>query len=138
MIAFSAGILVKVVVNTPLLHLFGGHGAVLGTILGYLVSNSIMLYCIVKFAKFKIGETAKTVFLITIYSAAMSAVVMALKAILTWLIPGQTYMESLLIVVICGAVGGLVYLLFVLTSGLASHILGDRIQRLPILGKLVK
>ena len=64
----------------------------------------------------------------------MSAVVMALKSILTWLIPGQTYMESLLIVVICGAVGGLVYLLFVLTSGLASHILGDRIQRLPILG----
>ncbi|MDL2418441.1 polysaccharide biosynthesis C-terminal domain-containing protein [Bacillus shihchuchen] len=106
MIAFSAGILVKVVVNTPLLHLFGGHGAVLGTILGYLVSNVIMLYCIVKFAKFKIGETAKTVFLITIYSAAMSAVVMALKAILTWLIPGQSYIESLLIVVICGAAGG--------------------------------
>ena len=64
MIAFSAGILVKVVVNTPLLHLFGGHGAVLGTILGYLVSNSIMLYCIVKFAKFKIGETAKQYFLL--------------------------------------------------------------------------
>ncbi|MGR5908133.1 hypothetical protein ACT7DL_19165 [Bacillus paranthracis] len=52
-------------------------------------------------------ETAKTIFLITIYSAAMSAVVMALKSILTWLIPGQTYMESLLIVVICGAVEGL-------------------------------
>ncbi|OON42259.1 polysaccharide biosynthesis protein, partial [Klebsiella pneumoniae] len=98
----------------------------------------IMLYCIVKFAKFKMGETVKTVFLITIYSAAMSAVVMALKAILTWLIPGQSYMESLLIVVICGAVGGIVYLLFVLTSGLASHILGDKIQRLPVLGKLIK
>ncbi|TKI84050.1 polysaccharide biosynthesis protein, partial [Bacillus wiedmannii] len=55
-----------------------------------------------------------------------------------WLIPGQSYMESLLIVVICGAVGGIVYLLFVLTSGLASHILGDRIQRLPVLGKLIK
>ena len=63
----------------------------------------------------------------------MSAVVMALKAILTWLIPGQSYIESLLIVVICGF-AGIVYLLFVLTSGLASHILGDRIQRLPILG----
>ncbi|AIM05695.1 polysaccharide biosynthesis family protein [Bacillus anthracis] len=138
MIAFSVGILVKVLVNTPLLHLFGGHGAVLGTILGYLISNSIMLYCIVKFAKFKMGETVKTVFLITIYSAAMSAVVMALKAILTWLIPGQSYMESLLIVVICGAVGGIVYLLFILTSGLASHILGDKIQRSPILGKLIK
>ncbi|MED3382805.1 polysaccharide biosynthesis protein [Bacillus tropicus] len=138
MIAFSAGILVKVVVNTPLLHLFGGHGAVLGTILGYLVSNIIMLYCIVKFAKFKIDETAKTVFLITIYSAAMSAVVMALKVILTWLIPGQSYIESLLIVVICGAAGGIVYLLFVLTSGLASHILGDKIQQLPVLGKLIK
>ncbi|ENQ3112129.1 polysaccharide biosynthesis protein [Bacillus cereus] len=137
-IAFSAGILVKVVVNTPLLHLFGGHGAVLGTILGYLVSNIIMLYCIVKFAKFKIDETAKTVFLITIYSAAMSAVVMALKVILTWLIPGQSYIESLLIVVICGAAGGIVYLLFVLTSGLASHILGDKIQQLPVLGKLIK
>ena len=64
MIAFSVGILVKVLVNTPLLHLFGGHGAVLGTILGYLVSNVIMLYCIVKFAKFKIGETAKQYFLL--------------------------------------------------------------------------
>ena len=138
MIAFSVGILVKVLVNTPLLHLFGGHGAVLGTILGYLVSNVIMLYCIIKFAKFKIGETAKTVLLITIYSAAMSAVVIALKAILKWLIPGQSYIESLLIVCICGVAGGLVYLLFVLTSGLASHILGDRIQRLPVLGKLVK
>lgn len=138
MIAFSVGILVKVLVNTPLLHLFGGHGAVLGTILGYLVSNVIMLYCIIKFAKFKIGETAKTVLLITIYSAAMSAVVIALKAILKWMIPGQSYMESLLIVFICGAVGGIVYLLFVLTSGLASHILGDRLHRLPILGKLVK
>ena len=68
----------------------------------------------------------------------MSAVVIALKAILKWLIPGQSYIESLLIVCICGVAGGLVYLLFVLTSGLASHILGDRIQRLPVLGKLVK
>ena len=51
---------------------------------------------------------------------------------------GQSYIESLLIVVICGTIGGIVYLLFVLTSGLASHILGDRIQRLPVLGKLVK
>lgn len=138
MIAFSAGILVKIVVNTPLLHLFGGHGAVLGTILGYLVSNIIMLYCIVKFAKFKIGETAKTVFLITIYSAAMFAVVIALRAIISWIIPGQSYIESLIIVFICAAAGGLVYLLFVLTSGLASHILGDRIRRLPVLGKLVR
>ncbi|UNP83333.1 putative polysaccharide biosynthesis protein [Bacillus mycoides] len=138
MIAFSAGILVKIVVNTPLLHLFGGHGAVLGTILGYLVSNIIMLYCIVKFAKFKIGETAKTVFLITIYSAAMSAVVIVLRAFISWIIPGQSYVESLIIVFICASAGGLVYLLFVLTSGLASHILGDRIRRLPVLGKLVK
>lgn len=30
MIAFSIGILVKVIVNTPLLYLLGGHGAVLG------------------------------------------------------------------------------------------------------------
>ncbi|MEK4738060.1 MULTISPECIES: putative polysaccharide biosynthesis protein [Bacillus] len=134
----SAGILVKIVVNTPLLHLFGGHGAVLGTILGYLVSNIIMLYCIVKFAKFKIGETAKTVFLITIYSAAMSAVVIVLRAFISWIIPGQSYVESLIIVFICASAGGLVYLLFVLTSGLASHILGNRIQRLPVLGKLVK
>ena len=43
MIAFSAGILVKVVVNTPLLHLFGGHGAVLGTILD--TSFPIVLCC---------------------------------------------------------------------------------------------
>lgn len=68
----------------------------------------------------------------------MSVKQMALKAILTWLIPGQSYMESLLIVVICGVRGGIVYLLFVLTSGLASHILGDKIQRLPVLGKLIK
>lgn len=68
----------------------------------------------------------------------MSAVVIALKVILKWVIPGQSYIESLLIVLICGAVGGVVYLLFVLTSGLASHILGDRIQRLPVLGKLIK
>jgi hypothetical protein len=54
------------------------------------------------------------------------------------LIPGQPYIESLLIVIICGVVGGIVYLTFVLTSGLASHILGDRIGRLPILKKLVK
>jgi len=138
MIAFSVGILVKILVNTPLLYLLGGHGAVLGTILGYLVSDIIMLYCIVKFAKFDIAETAKTVFLITIYSAAMSAVVIGLKAIIGWLIPGQPYIESLLIVIICGVVGGIVYLTFVLTSGLASHILGDRIGRLPILKKLVK
>ncbi|MEN1935190.1 polysaccharide biosynthesis protein [Paenibacillus sp. 102] len=138
MIAFSIGILVKVVVNTPLLYLLGGHGAVLGTILGYLVSDIMMLYYIVKFAKFDIRETAKTVFLITIYSTAMSAVVMGLKAIVGWLIPGQSYIESLLIVIVCGAVGGIVYLAFVSTSGLASHILGDRIGRLPVLKKLVK
>jgi len=138
MIAFSIGILVKIIANTPLIYLLGGHGAVLGTILGYLVSDIMMLYYIVKFAKFDIAETAKTVFLITIYSAAMSAVVMGLKAIVGWLIPGQPYIESLLIVIICGAVGGLVYLTFVLKSGLASHILGDRIQRLPVLGKLIK
>lgn len=138
MIAFSVGILVKLIVNTPLLYVLGGHGAVLGTILGYLVSDAIMLYCIVKFAKFDIKETIKTVCLIIIYSGAMSAIVMALKAMIGWFIPGQSYIESLLIVIICGVVGGFVYLLFVLTSGLASRILGNRIQRLPILGKFIK
>ncbi len=97
-----------------------------------------MLYCIVKFAKFDIKETIKTVCLIIIYSGAMSAIVMALKAMIGWFIPGQSYIESLLIVIICGVVGGFVYLLFVLTSGLASRILGNRIQRLPILGKFIK
>lgn len=66
----------------------------------------------------------------------MSAVVIGLKSIIQWLIPGQPYIESLLIVIICGVIGGLVYLTFVFTSGLASHILGDRINRLPVLRKL--
>ncbi|EMA6343230.1 oligosaccharide flippase family protein [Bacillus cytotoxicus] len=138
MIAFSVGILVKLIINTPLLYVLGGHGAVLGTILGYLVSDAIMLYCIVKFAKFDIKETVKTVCLILIYSSAMSAIVIALKAMIGWFIPGQPYIESLLIVIICGVAGGFVYLLFVLTSGLASRILGNRIQRLPLLGKFIK
>ncbi|WP_020060505.1 putative polysaccharide biosynthesis protein [Bacillus sp. 123MFChir2] len=136
MIAFTAGILLKVVVNTPLLYLLGGHGAVLGTILGYLVSDVIMLYCIVKYTKFNIVKTSKTILLITIYSAAMSAVVVGAKTLLKWLIPGQSYIESLIIVVVCGSLGGIVYFAFVFTSGLASDILGDRINRLPLLKKL--
>ena len=73
-----------------------------------------MLYCIVKFAKFNIGETAKTVFLITVYSAAMSAVVIALRAFISWIIPGQFYIESLIIVFICASAGG--FLSFIRTN----------------------
>ena len=95
-----------------------------------------MLYCIVKYAKFNIVKTGKTILLITIYSAAMSAVVVGSKTLLKWLIPGQLYLESLVIVAVCSNLGGLVYFAFVYTSGLASDILGDRINRLPLLKKL--
>ena len=133
MIAFSIGILVKVLVNTPLLHLFGGHGAVLGTILGYLVSNVIMLYCIIKFAKFKMGETAKQYSLLR-FTLGNVCCCNCIKSNFKMVNPWTILYRITAYCIYMWRCRRVVYLLFVLTSGLASHILGDRIQRLPILG----
>lgn len=138
MMAFSIGILVKLLSNIPLLYLFGGHGAVIGTILGYAVSDAIMVYCIIKYTHFEYIKTRNVIIRILLYSLIMAAVVTIARLLLTSFIPGQSYMKSLLIVIFCGSLGGISFLWLSLRDTVTSNILGTQLQRIPIFKRFVK
>ncbi|MFD3445967.1 oligosaccharide flippase family protein [Microbacteriaceae bacterium 4G12] len=138
MIAFSIGIIVKIVANIPLLYLFGGHGAVLGTILGYGISDVIMIVYIIKYTEFNYIKTGKSILSILIYSAVMAACVIALKMFFNTFMPHATYIKSFLIVVTCGITGALVYLLLAIKGRNTSDILGSQLHRIPLLKRYKK
>ncbi len=138
MVAFSIGILVKLLLNVPLLYMFGGHGAVIGTILGYLVSDVIMIYSIIKYTEFDYRKTSKVILSILTYSFIMAAIVIVARLLLSSLIPGQTYFKSFIIVIVCGGLGAITFLWLSLRGSLTSGILGSQIKRIPMLKRFAK
>jgi O-antigen/teichoic acid export membrane protein len=125
-------------VNIPLLYSFGGHGAILGTILGYAVSDLIMIFYVIKYTKFDYIQAGKSILRITLYSAVMGAAVVMMRTILDFCIPGKGYMKSLITVVLCAGTGAAVYFILVWKSNIASDILGKQIYRIPFLKRLKK
>lgn len=131
--ALLCGVLLKMLLNETFIARWEGIGAIVATNFGYLVSVSICLYALKKFAQYRFLLVAKRTLLIAIFVAVMAFVVWIIKWPIEWLLPGNYmegtgYLRALVALIIGVAAGVSVYLWLGIRSNLAGQIFGERLS----------
>lgn len=125
-----AALLVKLVINIPLIMAFHTVGAVLATAIAMTFNIVCNLYVIKKYAGFQYRTTARQMLMITLYSLIMVLVVQIVYVILMQFLTVSNKLDALIILVIGAVVGALVYASLSMKSRLADQFFGSRIQSL--------
>ncbi|SOC36636.1 putative polysaccharide biosynthesis protein [Ureibacillus acetophenoni] len=125
------GILVKLMINTPLIKVMQADGAILATAIGYGISIVINLFVLKKVLNYRSKMVQRRILLIVILSIIMAvAVFITQKLLIAMLGPVDSKISAIFISIICIGVGIAVYGILSFRLGLAQKMLGDRITRL--------
>lgn len=124
------GLLLKLVLNIPLIRMFETQGAVMATTIGYAVAIAINLYIIKKYARYKFELIFRRTVAIGIMNVVMAVVVLILYGILKQFLNPASGFQSIILVAVCGGAGALVYFYLSLRSKLADKLFGDRISKI--------
>lgn len=136
-VSLSAGLLMKIIFNVQLIHIFGAKGAIFGTALAVGIACVLNLYRVHKSVGYSFKPILKITALVLLFTIVMSEVILLLR----WIISFFTIVESgrisaIFILFIGVAIGGLVYLFLGYKSTLLQRVLGDRVNILSrIFGK---
>lgn len=128
-ISLIFGMLVKVLLNIPLIHSFNKmglpafYGAITATILGFLTSSVIALIVLRKKYKFNLEETAKESLNILIAVIAMVIVLLGLKLVVP--INTTSRLMAILVVALYAVVGAAVYLFILHKTKSINNIFGE-------------
>ncbi|MDV6377496.1 polysaccharide biosynthesis protein [Sporosarcina sp. GW1-11] len=124
------GLLVKMVINIPLITMFETNGAILATAIGYSVAVSINLLVIKKALNYKSEMVIRRLFMILAFNAVMFAGVWLTNKGLNMLHIPVGRWQALLYVMLGAFVGTVIYGLLAFKSGLAQQLFGDRLTRI--------
>lgn len=124
-----SGMIVKVVLNVPLIHSFNKmglpafYGAITATILGFLTSSIIAIIVLKKKYKFNFEDTAKEILNILIATIVMLLVLIGLK----FVVPTSTTsrMISIGVVLLYSIIGAIVYLFVLYKTKSINNIFGE-------------
>ena len=123
------GLLIKLVINIPLIKLFETNGAILATSIGYGVAVALNIAVVTRVLQYKSKVVFRRIVLIGILNLIMYiAVVYVLKGLTAFsVVDGK--MHALLYILICAFVGAIIYGYLSLKTGLAQKLFGDRLTR---------
>lgn len=135
-VSLFIGLLVKILLNIQLIHMFGAKGAIFGTALAAGIAVTLNLYRIKRAIGFQYKQTVKRTVLIGIFTIIMVLVVFLLKGIVGWVMPYQESRIGVIIMLVVGiAGGGAVYLSLAYASTLLERVFGGPI---PVVDKLLR
>ncbi|WP_106496854.1 putative polysaccharide biosynthesis protein [Lentibacillus sp. Marseille-P4043] len=128
-VSLSAGLLVKVLFNIQLIHMFGAKGAIFGTGLAVGIAVILNLLRVHQSVQFSFKQVYKRTLLILIFTMIMVVVIWIMKIIGGLFLPyEESRWAAVLMLLISVGVGGLVYLWFAYKSTLLARTLGDRVR----------
>jgi O-antigen/teichoic acid export membrane protein len=130
-VSLMLGVLIKIVLNIPLIGLFQGYGSILATTLGYSASLLYGFIMIKRHAGYSYKKLIKRSCLMLILTGIMGGAVW----IIQWLLSFFLYykdglMQAGIVVFICALVGGAVYISLAYRLHLLERILGSNISSL--------
>ncbi|WP_335871327.1 putative polysaccharide biosynthesis protein [Bacillus sp. 2205SS5-2] len=129
-LSLLVGLLVKLVLNIPLIKAFETQGAIIATTLGYLIAIIINLVVIRHYAEYKFTMIFRRVLLMGAFNGVMAFVVWIIYLLLQlFLSPANTF-SATIIVSICGSVGVVVYFYLGFRSHLIDKLFGARATKL--------
>ncbi|MEG0826446.1 MAG: polysaccharide biosynthesis protein [Bacilli bacterium] len=131
-IELISGLLFKIVMNVPFIILFSKlgfpaiYGAISATILGYLISIILGLIDLKKAFKIKYKESIK----VLIVSLAASIIMILILYLLKQYIPITNLgkLKSLLVVILYGIIGLIIYIIIIVKTGIFKQIFGNRLK----------
>ncbi|MED0587009.1 lipid II flippase MurJ [Bacillus subtilis] len=127
-VSLMIGVVIKLVLNVPLIKLMQADGAILATALGYIASLLYGFIMIKRHAGYSYKILVKRTVLMLVLSAIMGIAVKIVQWILGFFISYQDgQLQAAIVVVIAAAVGGAVYLYCGYRLGFLQKILGRRL-----------
>ncbi|KUP05545.1 cell division protein [Bacillus coahuilensis p1.1.43] len=124
------GVLLKLVLNIPLIHMFETQGAVYATAIGYLAAILINLYVIHIYADYSYSRVLPKMVRIVALNAVMAIIVWVFYFLLSNFLQPSSEREAIVLVLICGVVGASVYFYMSLKTRLADELFGSRVDKL--------
>lgn len=125
-IYFAIGMLIKVVLQLPMIYLFQVYGPFLST----LVSLSVMLYLFYKRIDAVLGVDegliVKDIVTISWISLVMGGIVWLLELLLNHLLPAGGYLSSFVHLLLSGGVGVFVFVILTLKTRQLDRLIGSR------------
>lgn len=129
---FVIGLLVKLLVQYPLIRVFEVYGPLFSTMIGFAVICGLNLWKLQKVSRFNAVLTFRRVVLIFLMSLGMTVLALVTRQILGIFLNTNSKMQSLVMILLVAAVGGGVYVFMALKTRLADKLLGkmaDTIRR---------
>ncbi|UJL45113.1 polysaccharide biosynthesis protein [Virgibacillus sp. NKC19-16] len=128
-ISLSAGLLLKILLNIQLIHMFGAKGAIFGTALAVGTAVTLNLWRVKKTIQFPFKQVIKRTMLIIIFVIIMCIVIWIVKAVFGMFIPYEEERWATIVMLALGVgSGGIVYLWLAYESTLLERTLGDRVR----------
>ncbi|MBE9912177.1 polysaccharide biosynthesis protein [Enterococcus mundtii] len=118
------GFLVKLVLQYPAIRIFEVYGPLLATMIGFIVSCSLILKKIHQVARFNRKFVWRRTLLIFILTLLMLLAAWLTKMIFGMFLSQDSKFQSLILIVLVAGVGGLVYTYLALKLRLADKLLG--------------
>ena len=123
------GFIVKVVAQYPAIYFFRVYGPLVSTGLAFATSSILMLAALHRYYHFDVWQTIRRLIGIVGFSVIMYLITsLTVKGLLLVFNP-QSRLQSVLVLMISVAVGGLVYAVLALKSRLADYVLGSNLDR---------
>lgn len=122
------GIVVKVVTQFPLIFLFKAYGPLIATFVGLLVANMFLLDRIHVLSRFPFRATIESFTKITGMSLVMGVVAVIVKFGCELVLSPDSKIQSMIIILIVAACGGLAYIVLALKTRMADKLLGPRVD----------
>ncbi|WP_420824508.1 putative polysaccharide biosynthesis protein [Vagococcus coleopterorum] len=130
MLFLAIGFVIKVVLQYPFIAVFHVYGPLLSTAICFLVASYLTTAHIQRMTDFDIVLTMKRTLLILGLSLIMTLVAFLTRSLLYIFLSPDSKIQSLIIVLIVGLVGMVVYGYMALKLKLADRLLGDKVAGL--------
>ena len=125
-LSLFVGLVIKVSLNTVLIHAFDAKGSILATALATGAAVALNLWVIKRAISFPFKQTLKRLLFMVIFSALMGAVVLFTKYLFGFFLPFEESRIAATVMLAIGViVGAVVYLFLAYQSTLLDHVLGD-------------
>ena len=130
LISLGVGITIKIVLNIPFIYIFEGKGAILATGVAVLTASMLNIWKIRKTTNMSLKPLYKRTLLILIFTAVMTIIVFFLKWIFnSFIFQEPSMLNSVIVVLVCAAIGGYVYLWLAFKSTLMERVLGEKVRK---------
>lgn len=123
------GLLIKLALNIPLISLWETNGAIAATIIGYSVAIFMNFAVLVVTQNYRSILLVRRIALITLINVAMFIAAVITRMVLIQIMPAESKFGAMLIILIVGAIGALVYGAIALRLGIAQKLFGERLTK---------